>query len=170
MGGRQVASSRFPVASSQTSFPDWSDRIAEVTYVTSFTRNEGVEPCHELHRASEYKTLLSRLDGLATGNRLSDGNLSPHGFVPNHERFGLTSQLRRAAVSVPSNIAEGQGRLTRGEFRQFLGQARGSLMEIETQITIAHNLGYLHEPQSNELLKLSGEVGRMLNGLVQSIR
>jgi four helix bundle protein len=88
---------------------------------------------------------------------------------PDHERFGLTSQLRRAAVSVPSNIAEGQGRFTRGEFRQFLGQARGSLLEIETQITICRNLGYMREVETEELLERTGEVGRMLNGLVQSL-
>jgi four helix bundle protein len=88
---------------------------------------------------------------------------------PDHERFGLTSQLRRAAVSVPSNIAEGQGRFTRGEFRQFLGQARGSLLEIETQMTICRNLGYMREVETEELLERTGEVGRMLNGLVQSL-
>ena len=87
-----------------------------------------------------------------------------------HERFGLTSQLRRAAVSVPSNIAEGQGRLTRGEFRQFLGQARGSLLEIDTQITIAHKLGYLREQEYEFLLDRTGEVGKMLNGLIDSMR
>ena len=57
---------------------------------------------------------------------------------PNEEKFGLTSQLRRASVSIPSNIAEGQGRLTRGEFGQFLGHAKGSICEVETQLIIAH--------------------------------
>lgn len=64
---------------------------------------------------------------------------------PKDELFGLTSQLRRAAVSIPSNVAEGQGRLSEKEFRHFLGQARGSLMEVETQLQIAANLGYLTE-------------------------
>jgi four helix bundle protein len=86
---------------------------------------------------------------------------------PNEERFGLTSQLRRAAVSIPSNIAEGQGRLTRGEFRQFLGQAKGSVCEVETQLVIAQNLGYLKaaEPLIDEL----HEVARLLNGLLNSL-
>lgn len=88
---------------------------------------------------------------------------------PKEEQFGLTSQLRRAAVSIPSNIAEGQGRLSENEFRHFLGQARGSLMEVETQLQIAQNLGYLQPVQTNELLKACAEVGRILNGLLASI-
>src|ERR1700739_1928830 len=64
------------------------------------------------------------------------------GAFPNSERFGLTNQLRRASVSVASNIAEGYGRTTRGEYVQFLGHARGSLFEIETQLTIAAGLGF----------------------------
>jgi four helix bundle protein len=63
---------------------------------------------------------------------------------PRDELYGLTNQLRRAAVSVPSNIAEGQARFSRKEFRHFLSHARGSLVEIETQLTIAQNLGYLN--------------------------
>ncbi len=76
----------------------------------------------------------------------------------------------RAAVSVPSNIAEGHGRLSTGEFRQFLGHARGSLHEFQTQIVIAENLGYLRAEQRIELLKSSAEVDRMLNGLLSSLR
>jgi four helix bundle protein len=86
---------------------------------------------------------------------------------PNEEKFGLTSQLRRAAVSIPSNIAEGQGRLSRGEFRQFLGQAKGSICEVETQLLIAQNLGYLTE--SEPLLERLHEVARLLNGLLNSL-
>jgi four helix bundle protein len=88
---------------------------------------------------------------------------------PRAEIYGLTAQLRRAAVSVPSNIAEGQGRLSTGEFKQFLGHARGSLLEVETQVTIAQNLGYLHSEQSELLLRQSAEVGRVLNGLIASL-
>jgi four helix bundle protein len=88
---------------------------------------------------------------------------------PKEEQFGLTSQLRRAAVSIPSNIAEGQGRLSEKEFRYFLGQSRGSLMEVETQLQIAQNLGYLDSAKTSALLKTCAEVGRILNGLLASI-
>ena len=81
----------------------------------------------------------------------------------------MVSQLRRAAVSVPSNIAEGQARLTTGEFKQFLGHARGSLMEVETQILIARELGYLAADESANLLCSAAEVGRILNGLLTSL-
>ena len=89
---------------------------------------------------------------------------------PKREWYGLTSQLRRAAVSVSSNIAEGQGRLTKGEFRNFLGQARGSLLELETQLAIARDLGYLSDADHVSLEKQCDEVRRMLNGLLESLK
>ena len=89
---------------------------------------------------------------------------------PKDEMYGLTSQLRRAAVSVPSNIAEGQGRLSRGEFQQFLGNAKGSLQEVETQILIARELGYIDESQVTDLMSTVHETGRILNGLLFAIR
>jgi four helix bundle protein len=89
---------------------------------------------------------------------------------PRDELFGLTSQLRRAAVSIPSNIAEGQGRLSEKEFRYFLGQARGSLMEVETQLQIAVNLGYLKDESTQDILRACAEVGRVLNGLLASVK
>ena len=88
---------------------------------------------------------------------------------PADERSGLTSQLRRAAVSIPSNIAEGQGRLTRGEFKQFLGHARGSVFEVETQIQLAVDFDYIDARLANSVLDLSSEVSRMLNGLIRSL-
>jgi four helix bundle protein len=88
---------------------------------------------------------------------------------PKDELYGLTSQLRPAVISIPSNIAEGQGRLTPGEFRQSLGHARGSLLETETQILMAGRLHYLSEEQVARLLGLSAELGRILNGLIASI-
>ena len=88
---------------------------------------------------------------------------------PKIETYGLVSQLRRAAVSIPSNIAEGHARLTTGEFRQFLGHARGSLVEVETQIFISDSLGYIDARRSSDLLKRTTEVGKMINGLLTSL-
>jgi four helix bundle protein len=89
---------------------------------------------------------------------------------PKTEIYGLTSQLRRAAVSVASNIAEGQGRLTKGEFCHFLGQARGSLLEVETQLSISLDLHFLKEDEFHDLQHRSYEVRRLLNGLIESMR
>ncbi len=90
--------------------------------------------------------------------------------LPQEEIFGLKSQMRRCAVSIPSNIAEGQGRATRGEFQQFLGHARGSLYELETQIVIAGKLGYVRENHGKELLVEASELGRILNALIASLK
>ncbi len=89
---------------------------------------------------------------------------------PKTEIFGLASQLKRAAVSIPSNIAEGQGRDSTKEFLYHLSVAYGSLMESETQIQIALNLTYIDQIVADKLLTQSGEVGRMLNGLTRSLR
>ncbi len=89
---------------------------------------------------------------------------------PRDEMFGLTSQVKRAVVSIPSNIAEGQGRDSAKEFAYHLSVAYGSLMETETQIQIGANLGYLEASRANELLVKTAEVGRLLNGLSRSIR
>ncbi len=86
---------------------------------------------------------------------------------PKDERFGLTNQLRRSAVSVPSNVAEGQGRQSRGEFKQFLGIAKGSLHEMITQLIIARELGYLDT--TNPVFEQADEVARLLNGLLNSL-
>jgi four helix bundle protein len=91
-------------------------------------------------------------------------------IFPREEIYGLTSQLRRAAVSIPSNIAEGHGRATKGEFIQFLCHARGSLYELETQILIGRNLGYLVPEQQALLVKSVTELGRILNGLITSLQ
>ena len=89
---------------------------------------------------------------------------------PKSEMFGLTSQLKRAVVSVPSNIAEGQGRDSNKEFLYHLSVAYGSLMEAETQIRIAVNLSFLDRSKADRLFEHFGEVGRMLNGLSRSLR
>ena len=88
---------------------------------------------------------------------------------PREEIYGLTSQLRRAAVSIPSNIAEGQGRNSQKEFAQFLAIAYGSLREAETQILIGGRLSYLKQLQVDNLMELAGEIGRLLNGLSNSL-
>ena len=89
---------------------------------------------------------------------------------PREERYGLMSQLRRAAVSVPSNIAEGQARYSRREFHHFLNNARGSLAEVETQIVLANDLGHLALKETNALLLKTSELGRIVNGLIASTK
>ena len=89
---------------------------------------------------------------------------------PKDELYGLVSQMRRAAVSIPSNIAEGKGRLTDRDRAHFFCQARGSLLELETQLLIAQRLNYISEPRARALIDLAAELGRMLNSLIHSIR
>lgn len=88
---------------------------------------------------------------------------------PKHELYGLTSQIRRAASSVPANIAEGQGRRSKSEFRQFLGNARGSLLELDTHLELALRLNYLTASQHEKVREHLEEVGRILNGLMRSL-
>ena len=87
--------------------------------------------------------------------------------MPADERFGLTSQMRRAAVSIPSNIAEGHGRQSRNDYIRFLRTARGSLMELQTQLLLAENLHFLQ--LSNDLTALLEETDRVLQGLIRSL-
>jgi len=89
---------------------------------------------------------------------------------PKQEMFGMTSQLRRAAMSVASNIAEDKGRFSDRELSQFLSVARGSLFEISTQLAIALELGYVTKDQSPDLQGRCAEVGRLLNGLIKAVR
>src|SRR5262245_51024184 len=88
---------------------------------------------------------------------------------PRDEIYGLTSQLRRAAVSIPSNIAEGQGRQSTRDFINFLSIAYGSLNETQTQLLIAQRLGYLNEPDCQMLIEQSCELARIINGLCRSL-
>lgn len=99
---------------------------------------------------------------------VSDVYHSTNAF-PKTETYGLATQLRRAAGSIPSNIAEGQARLSTAEFKQSLGHARGSLMEVETYILLAQQLGYFERDQSEGLLANTAEVGKILNGLLNSL-
>ncbi|CAN5777203.1 four helix bundle protein [soil metagenome] len=90
--------------------------------------------------------------------------------LPSLEQFGLTAQIRRAAVSIPSNIAEGFGRQLSGDFVRFLTIARGSLYEVQTQIEIAFNLRFLRDDAVNALSTQASEIERMLNRLITTIR
>ena len=89
---------------------------------------------------------------------------------PKEELYGLSAQIRRAAISVPSNIAEGQGRHSTKEFLHHLSIAHGSLLEVETQVLIAERLGLLGQDAVKELMALVGEVGRLINGLANALR
>ena len=89
---------------------------------------------------------------------------------PKREIYSLTDQIRRAAVSIPSNIAEGQAHYSNREFLHFLRHSRGSLAELETQILIAQMRNYLPESQAVEVLKRADEVSRILSGLINSLR
>jgi len=89
---------------------------------------------------------------------------------PKQEQYGLTNQLRRAAVSVPSNIAEGKGRSSDRELVQFLNHARGSLYELQTQVRIARRLQYLDTDAARALDSQAARVGCLLNGLIRSFR
>jgi four helix bundle protein len=89
---------------------------------------------------------------------------------PQNELIGLTGQLRRAAISIPSNVAEGSRRLTTQAFMNHVGIARGSLAEVETCIEVARRLGYLPESKAKALDELAGSVGRLLSGLIRALR
>jgi four helix bundle protein len=88
---------------------------------------------------------------------------------PREELFGLTSQIRRAAASVPANIAEGQGRQHTKEFLNFLSVARGSLMEVETHLLLSQRVGLLNQTTLDSLLTMSAEISRMLSGLRRAL-
>ena len=89
---------------------------------------------------------------------------------PHDERYGLTAQIRRAAASVPANIAEGHGRLHRGDYLRFLSAAIGSLRELETEVLLAKQLGYVANGDGNQIFQLADEVGRMLGSLTRTLR
>jgi four helix bundle protein len=89
---------------------------------------------------------------------------------PKHELYGLTSQLRRAAVSVSSNIAEGKGRSSDKELVLFLHHSRGSLLEVETQLFIARELSYIREPRAKLLLGELENVAKALNALINALK
>jgi four helix bundle protein len=90
--------------------------------------------------------------------------------LPREETYGMCNQMQRAAVSIPVNVAEGQGRRSKAEFRQFLGNARGSLLELDTHLELAMRLGYLKAEQHSTIDIQLQEVGRLVNGLLRSLQ
>ena len=115
---------------------------------------------------SSYKDLIAWQKGMGPVAAIYDAT---DGF-PSHEQFGLVSQLRRAAVSVPSNIAEGKAHYSNRDFVRFLRHARGSLAEIETQILIAQQRKYLNSETATRLTQQIDELGRILSGLISSLQ
>jgi four helix bundle protein len=112
-------------------------------------------------KAQNYKDLVVWQKGIA----LAKAIYQLTSRFPSEEKFGLVSQMRRAAVSIPSNIAEGQARHTTGEFIQFISHAEGSTAELETQLILSVELGFIMKKQSmNEFIFLD-DIRRMLNGL-----
>ena len=89
---------------------------------------------------------------------------------PSSELYGIVSQMQRAAVSIPSNIAEGAGRDSNADFSRFISVAEGSACEIETQITIAHEISYIKDEEYNSFLAEIHEIQRMLSGLKRSLQ
>ncbi|CRI66451.1 conserved hypothetical protein [Thiocapsa sp. KS1] len=110
-----------------------------------------------------------RLDVWAKAHALTLSVYRETRSFPSDERFGLTSQIRRAAVSVPSNIAEGRGRSSDAEFARFLHIAAGSLNELEYQCILSKELGYLALESADRLIQECADVRRMLAGLLQSL-
>lgn len=112
-----------------------------------------------------YKDLIAWQKGMELVAAIYDATEK----FPSHEQFGLVSQLRRAAVSVPSNIAEGKAHYSNREFVRFLRHARGSLAEIETQVLIAQGRRYLASDTATQLTQQPDELGRVLSGLIKSL-
>ncbi len=115
---------------------------------------------------SSYKDLIAWQKGMGLVAAIYDAT---EGFPP-HEQFGLVSQMRRAAVSVPSNIAEGKAHYSNRDFVRFLRHARGSLAEIETQVLIAQQRQYLPATTTTKLTQQLDELGRILSGLINSLK
>jgi four helix bundle protein len=90
-------------------------------------------------------------------------------MLPDDEKFEMTKQLRRAAVSVPNNIAEGHGRLSRADYARHVSIARGSLMEVESMLDVAVEVGYVTDDQISDTMNSADELGRMLWGLARSL-
>lgn len=116
--------------------------------------------------AQHFKDLIAWQKAMELVNAVYDATDN----FPRQEVYGLTSQIRRAAVSIPSNTAEGQAHYSHREFTHFLRHSRGSLAELETQILIAQRRNYLPQEQAEKLIGRADEVGRILSGLINSLR
>jgi len=116
--------------------------------------------------AQHFKDLIAWQKAMDLVNAVYDATET----FPKKEVYSLTDQIRRAAVSIPSNVAEGQAHYSNREFLHYLRHSRGSLAELETQIMIAQRRNYLPQAQAAELLKRADEVGRILSGLIDSFR
>lgn len=116
--------------------------------------------------SNSYRDLIAWQKGMALVTEVYRATTS----FPDNEVRGISDQMRRAAVSVVANIAEGQGRNTHGEFRQCLGYSKGSLTELETELLICRNLNYLGQHDADELLMRCDAVSRLVNGLLQSLK
>jgi four helix bundle protein len=130
------------------------------SHVTAKTKQEKTMP------ASSYRDLVVWRTGMKLAKEVCRLTVA----LPRQETYGLSSQMRRAAVSVPANIAEGHARGTPKELLQFLRIARGSLAELETMLTLAQELDYLPKTSLPNILSICDEVGRMITGLRRSIQ
>lgn len=116
-----------------------------------------------MHNIKELKIWNKSIDLAVKVYEISAG-------FPSDERFGLVSQTRRSAVSIPSNISEGAGRNTKGEFRQFLGIANGSSYELQTQMVIANRLGFIDSDVCNDVLDNIDEIQKMNYNLQKTLK
>lgn len=119
-----------------------------------------------LSMASQYKDLIAWQKAMDLVQAIYDATDE----FPKREVYSLTDQIRRAAVSIPSNIAEGQAHFSNKEFLHFLRHSRGSLAELETQILIAQRRKYLTDARASEPLKRADELSRILSGLINSLK
>ncbi|MDP6637510.1 MAG: four helix bundle protein [Phycisphaerae bacterium] len=117
-------------------------------------------------KINDYRDLVAWQTGRALVKRVYGATA----LFPENECFGLIRQIRRAVISVPSNIAEGYGRGSLGDYIRFLQVARGSLFELETQIIVANDLEYLTEEQTNSLTEDIQQCARILQGLIASLK
>jgi four helix bundle protein len=136
--------------------------LAELAELAPRAAVVGVGSGEAMARPKSYRELVVWQKAMALTRRVYA--LSQE--LPKSETYGMLSQIRRAAVSVPSNIAEGHGRLTDLQFRHFLGNARGSLYEMQTQLELAGDLDYFDKRLVQELIDQGWEVARLINGLL----